>query len=124
MGDIVGATFPVPKHCLEQVFCGRKAVMIRPATLFRDLRRGMKLVFYQSTEEMGCVGEATIMRVIITGDPCTFIEAYGDAVFINPEEQEKAGCQWMALELAEILRYDRPVTPDRPVPARGRYLRE
>jgi hypothetical protein len=124
MGDIVGATFPVPQQCLERLFCGGKAVVIRPATLFKDLRRGMKLVFYQSQDGVGYVGEATIMRVIITGNPGTFIEAYSDAVFINPDEQEKASCQWMALELAEIRRYDRPVTPDRPVPPRGRYLRE
>jgi hypothetical protein len=102
----------------------------------------MKLVFYQSREDTGYVGEATIRRIVINEDPLAFFETFGDAVFLTKEEarayvenQERwQGVRvrkeaprkrpWMALELEGIRKYDTVKKPERFVPVGGKYLRE
>lgn len=141
MSTITGVTFPVPKHLMPRFFAEGKTVFIKPATVFKDLRSGMKLVFYQSREDTGYVGEATIRRIVINEDPLAFFETFGDAVFLTREEvkdyldwQEhwkgprvrKDGGkkkQWMALELEDILEYNTVKKPERFVPVGGKYLR-
>ncbi|MBT0733218.1 DUF365 domain-containing protein [Methanoculleus bourgensis] len=139
MSTITGVTFPVPKHLMPRFFAEGKTVFIKPATVFKELRSGMKLVFYQSHEETGYVGEATIRRIVINEDPLAFFETFGDAVFLTREEarayvenQERwQGVRkeaprkrpWMALELERIRKYDTVKKPERFVPVGGRYLR-
>ena len=102
----------------------------------------MKLVFYQSHEDTGYAGEATIRRIVINDDPLAFFETFGDAVFLTREEAkayvenqtrwqgvrvrkgEARRRPWMALELEDVRRYDKPRKPERFVPVGGRYLRE
>ena len=50
MSTITGVTFPVPKHLMPRFFAEGKTVFIKPATVFKELKPGMKLVFYQSHE--------------------------------------------------------------------------
>jgi len=45
MSEITGVTFPVPKHLMPRFFAEGKTVFIKPATVFKDLRSGMRLVF-------------------------------------------------------------------------------
>jgi len=141
MSTITGVTFPVPKHLMPRFFAEGKTVFIKPATVFKELRSGMKLVFYQSHEDTGYVGEATIKRIVINDNPLAFFETFGDAVFLTREEvkdyldwQEhwkrprvrKDGGkkkQWMALELEDILEYNTVKKPERFVPVGGKYLR-
>ncbi|MDI6720714.1 MAG: DUF365 domain-containing protein, partial [Methanomicrobiales archaeon] len=100
------------------------------------------LVFYQSHEDTGCVGEATIKRIVFSDDPLMFFETFGDAIFLTKEETkayvasqerwqgvrvrkgEGKKRDWMALELEDILEYDTVKKPERFVPVGGRYLRE
>ena len=142
MPNITGVTFPVPKSLMPRFFAEGKTVFIKPATVFKELRSGMKLVFYQSHEDTGYAGEATIRRIVIDDDPFAFFETFGDAVFLTREEarayvegqerwqgvrvrKEKPRKRpWMALELEDIRRYDKPRKPERFVPVGGRYLRE
>ena len=142
MPEITGVTFPVPKHLMPRFFKDKKTVFIKPATVFKELRSGMKLVFYQSHEDTGYVGEATIKRIVINDNPLAFFETFGDAVFLTREEvkeyldwQEhwkgprvrKDGGkkkQWMALELENFRKYDTVKKPERFVPVGGRYLRK
>ena len=142
MPEITGVTFPVPKSLMPRFFAEGKTVFIKPATVFKELRSGMKLVFYQSREETGYVGEATIKRIIISDDPLAFFETFGDAVFLTREEVrayvesqgrwqgvrvrkgEAKKRAWMALELEDIQEYDKPRKPERFVPVGGKYLRE
>ncbi|MDI6867360.1 DUF365 domain-containing protein [Methanoculleus sp.] len=142
MSDVTGVTFPVPKHLMSRFFSGGKTVFIKPATVYRELRSGMKLVFYQSHEDTGYVGEARIRRIVLNDDPFAFFETFGDAVFLTPEETrayvesqerwqggrvrkgEALKRPWMALELQDIRRYDAVKKPERFVPVGGRYLRE
>jgi len=140
--EITGVTFPVPKKYTPRFFKDGKTVFIKPATVFKELKAGMKLVFYQSHEETGYVGEATIKRIVIDDDPLTFFETFGDAVFLTREEARAyvenqkrwQGVRvrkevppkrpWMALELKDIRKYDTVKKPERFVPVGGRYLRE
>ena len=95
---------------------------------------------YQSREDTGYAGEATIKRIVINEDPLAFFETFGDAVFLTKEEakayvanQERwQGVRkeaprkrpWMALELEGIREYDSVKKPERFVPVGGRYLKE
>ena len=142
MSEITGVTFPVPKKYIPRFFKDKKTVFIKPATVFKELRSGMKLVFYQSHEDTGYVGEATIKRIIISEDPFSFFETFGNAVFLTKEEAKayvtsqerwqgvrvrKDGGkkkQWIALELDNIRKYDAVKKPERFVPVGGKYLRE
>ncbi|MDD2472856.1 MULTISPECIES: DUF365 domain-containing protein [unclassified Methanoculleus] len=142
MPEITGVTFPVPKHLMPRFFKDRKTVFIKPATVYKDLRSGMKLVFYQSHEDTGYVGEATIKRIVVNDDPLAFFDTFGDAVFLTKDEtraylQKQERWQgvrvrkgetkkraWMALELEDIREYDTVKKPERFVPVGGRYLRE
>ena len=142
MAEITGVTFPVPKHLMPRFFRDKKTVFIKPATVFKELKPGMKLVFYQSHEDTGYAGEATIRRIVIDENPLAFFETFGDAVFLTREEakayvenQERwQGIRvrkevprkrpWMALELGDIREYDTVKKPERFVPVGGRYLRK
>ena len=140
MPNITGVTFPMPKRLMPRFFAEGKTVFIKPATVFKELRSGMKLVFYQSREDTGYTGEATIRRIIIDDDPLAFFETFGDAVFLTREEVaayvenqkrwqgvrvrkgEGKKRNWMALELEDISRYNTVRKPERFVPVGGRYL--
>ena len=142
MSGIIGVTFPVPKHLMPRFFEDKKTVFIKPATVFRELHGGMKFVFYQSHEDTGYVGEATIKRILIGDDPLAFFETFGDAIFLTKEETRAyAGSQdrwqgvrvrkdgakkkaWIAIELEDIHPYAEVRKPTRFVPVSGRYLRE
>ena len=142
MDTIIGVTFPVPKNYMSRFFEDGKTVFIKPATVFKEIEKGMKLVFYQSHEETGYVGEAKIKSVELRQDPFHFFDIYGDTVFLTREEvrayleeQEKwKGMRvrkgeskkrnWIALELEDIRKYDEIRKPTRFVPVGGQYLRE
>ena len=141
MSKIIGVTFPVPKEYMSRFFEDGKTVFIKPATVFKELKSGMKLVFYQSQQDTGYVGEATIKRIILMEDPLRFFDTYGDAVFLTREEVKKyleeqkkwQGVRvrkgegrkknWIALELEGIRRYDAIRKPERFVPVGGKYIR-
>jgi hypothetical protein len=140
---ITGVTFPVPKAYMHRFLLEGKRVFVKPATLYRQLRSGMRFVFYQSQQDTGFVGEATIKRIVLSDDPFSFYATWGEEVFLTPEElrayqerldrrraaEEPAGetearnRSWMALELEEIRAYGTVVQPDRFVPPGGRYIR-
>ncbi|MCP1663276.1 MAG: DUF365 domain-containing protein [Methanocalculus sp. MSAO_Arc2] len=128
---------------MHRFFSGGKTVFVKPATVFKELRRGMRLVFYQSHEDTGYVGEATIKRILVAADPLTFYDTYGDAVFLTRDEmvaylenQEKWKAtrvrkgnesrkrNWIALELEDIRAYEAVRKPERFVTVGGQYLRD
>jgi len=144
---ITGVTFPIPKQYMHRFFSDGKTVFVKPATVFKELRRGMRLVFYQSHEDTGYVGEATIKRILVAADPLTFYDTYGDAVFLTRDEMiaylenqerwkavrvrdrvkkgnESRKRNWIALELEDIRAYESVRKPERFVPVGGQYLRD
>ncbi len=138
MSDVVGVTYPIPKQFMDRFFKEGKDVFVKPATVWKELKPGMKFVFYQSHEDTGFVGEATIKRVVLSENPMQFFETHGERIFLTKDElkeyiksQERWGRRdskkkklWMAIELEDIKKYDRPIKPKRFVPVGGQYLRE
>ncbi|AAB91313.1 MULTISPECIES: DUF365 domain-containing protein [Archaeoglobus] len=139
MSKIVGVTYPIPKRFMDRFFKKGKDVFVKPATVWKELKPGMKFVFYQSHEDTGFVGEARIKRVVLSENPMQFFETFGDRVFLTKDElkeymksQERWGRRreskkkklWMAIELEDVKKYDKPIKPKRLVPVGGQYLRE
>lgn len=81
MGEIVGVTYPIPKRFMDRFFRDGKDVFVKPATVWKQLKPGMKFVFYQSHEDTGFVGEAKLKRILLQEDPVKFYEVYGDRIF-------------------------------------------
>ncbi len=74
MTEIVGVTYPIPKQFMDRFFRDGKDIFIKPATVWKQLKPGMKFVFYQSHEDTGFVGEAKVKRVMLSEDPMKFYE--------------------------------------------------
>ena len=141
METIIGVTFPVPKEYMSRFFDEGKTVFIKPATVFKEIKSGMKLVFYQSHEDTGYIGEATIESIELSEDPLMFFDTYGDAIFLTrdevkayfdvqkkwkavrvrkgPEKKKK----WIALSLTDIRKYAEIKKQKQFVPVGGKYLR-
>ncbi len=137
MAKIVGVTFPIPKQFIDRFFKEGKDVFIKPATVWKELKPGMKFVFYQSHEDTGFVGEAKIKNIQLINDPMKVFEMYGDRVFLTKEELKayirsqarwkRKGSKskpWMVIELEDIKKYDKPIKPKRFVPVGGQYIKE
>ncbi len=138
MARIVGVSYPIPKQFMDRFFKEGKNVFIKPATVWKELKPGMKFVFYQSREDQGFVGEAKIKKIKLIDDPMKVFEMYGDRVFLTKDElkeyvksqerwgrkTEKKRKKWLVIELEDIRRYDKPIKPKRFVPVGGQYVRE
>ena len=142
MSEIKGVKYPIPKQYMNRFFKEGKDVFVKPATVWKELKQGMKFVFYQSHEDTGFVGEAKIKRVVLMDDPMKLYESYGDRIFLTKEElnefiksQErwKSGWKsrgvekkkkWMAIELEDIKKYRNPIKPKRFISVGGQYLRD
>jgi len=138
MAKIVGVAFPIPKQFMDRFFEEGKDVFIKPATVWKELKPGMKFVFYQSHEDTGFVGEAKIKEIKLIDDPMKVFEMYGNRVFLTKEElkeyvksqerwgrkKEKKKKKWLVIELKNIRKYDKPIEPKRFVPVGGQYLKE
>ena len=142
MEEIIGVTFPILKSYIPRFFKDGRTVFIKPATVFKELKIGMRFVFYQSHEDTGCVGEAVIKQITIVDDPFYFYKIYGDKIFLTKEELKKyiedikkwrenrrrrrvkpRLRKWIAIELESIHKYDYPKKPKRFVPIGGQYLK-
>ena len=139
--SITGVAFPIPKWFIERFFNRRKDVFIKPATIYKELKPGMKFFFYQSREDQGFVGEAKIKDIKLIDDPMKVFEMYGDRVFLTKEELEEyvksqerwksfrsrgrtKKKRWLIIVLEDIRKYDKPIKPNRFVPVGGQYLKE
>ncbi len=137
MAKIVGVAFPIPKRFVDRFFKEGKDVFVKPATCFKELKPGMKFVFYQSREDQGFVGEAKIKEIKLIDDPMKVFEIYGDRVFLTREElreyvksqsrwsrRGEGKKKWLVIELEDIKKYDKPIKPKRFIPVGGQYVKE
>ena len=141
MAKIIGVTFPIPKQYMDRFFKEGKDVFVKPATVWKELKPGMRFVFYQSREDTGFVGEAKIKNIKLIDDPMEVFEMYGDRVFLTKEELKEyvksqgrwkhvksreivKRMRWLVIELEDIRKYDKPIKPKRFVPVGGQYIRE
>jgi hypothetical protein len=141
MTDIKGVTYPIPKKFMDRFMVEGKTVFIRPASCFKNIKPGMKLVFYQSRENTGFIGEGEILEIAFSEDPFTFFEQFPEKVFLNHQElveylenqkqwktirvrkSPPKKKLWMAIELKNIVQYPQIQKPSRFVPVGGQYLR-
>jgi len=143
METVIGVTYPIPKKFVERFFLEGKTVFIKPGRVFKELKPGMKFVFYQSREDTGCVGEAVIKNIIFEKNPLNFLKIYKEAVFLTEEEindyisnqkiwtgrgankkdGEKRKKQWIAIELIDLKKYTQTIKPARFVSVGGRYIK-
>jgi hypothetical protein len=142
MTKIVGVTFPIPKQYINRFFIDGKTIFIKPASCYKELKTGMKFVFYQSHEDTGFVGEGTIVSISFVDEPLALVEQFKDQLFITREEIESyidkqkrwksirlrkkmvKKKNWMAIELKDIKKFKQTEKPDEFVTVGGRYLRE
>lgn len=143
MSEIIGVSFPIPKRYVPRFFVEGKTVFIKPATTFKEVKKGIKFIFYQSHEDTGFVGEAIIKEVTLSEDPVSFYGIYGDKVFLTIAELNKyietirkwkSGSmkknkkpregKWIAIELEHIREYDRTIKPKHFVPVGGLYIKD
>jgi hypothetical protein len=142
MTGIKGVTYPIPKKFMNRFFDGGKTIFIKPATCFKEIKPGMKFVFYQSKEDTGFIGEAEINSITFAEDPLVFMDQYGEKVFLTPKEltdyQEdqkrwkhvrvrKAPPKkrmWMAIELRNIQLYSQIKKGAQFIAVGGQYLRD
>lgn len=137
MAKIVGVTYPIPKQFIDRFFEEGKDVFIKPATVWKKLKPGMKFVFYQSREDTGFVGEAKIKEIKLINNPMKVFELYGDRVFLTREElreyvksqgrwkrKGKTKKKWLVIELEDVRKYDKPIKLKRFVPVGGQYIKE
>jgi hypothetical protein len=141
MPEIIGVTFPIPKPFIQRFFVEGKTVFIKPATIYKELRPGMKFVFYQSREDTGYIGEAIIKKITLAEDPFYLLKIYINDVYLTEKElrdyvklnekwkkrtkkkyETKKG-KWLAIELGSIRRYDTPIKPEHFIPISGKYLK-
>ena len=139
MIEIIGVAFPIPKSYMPRFFEEGKTVFIKPATTFKNIKEGIKFIFYQSHKDIGFVGEAIIKKFTVLEDPFLFFEVYGDSIFLTKEELvayieeskkwsrrrrkgEPRRKRWLAIELISISKYEMPIKPDKSVPLGGQYI--
>lgn len=139
MNEIIGVAFPIQKRYTDRFFVMGKTVFIKPATIFSHLKEGLSFYIYQSREDTGFLGEAKIKKIVFSKDPFTFFQIYGDKIFLtrqelsdyiemgkkwklntkNPKERN-----WIAVELDNIIKYEKIVKTENFVPVSGRYMTE
>ena len=142
MTDIKGVTYPIPKKFMTRFFDDGKTVFIKPATCFKEIKPGMKFVFYQSKENTGFIGEAEIHAISFAEDPLIFMDRYEEKLFLTHQElndyQENQKRwksvrvrkthskkrMWMAIELRNIHSYSHIKKGARFIPVGGQYLRD
>ena len=134
-GNIIGATFPVPKPLLGRILDEGKTVFVKPSTL--RLKPGMKIIFYASREEQGWHGEAEVESVEHFTSVEEIIRKYREELFLTPEELRKYERDrakwhsrgrrprpWMVVKLKNIRKFPKIVKPKMFIAVSGRYVRE
>lgn len=130
---IFGAIFPVPYRFLDRFFKEGKDVFVKYPTLYKQLERGMKILFYSSHEVKAIVGEGTIDN-FLTLSPKDILTRYKDRLFLSEKEFKeyakeggslrRSSKKFLVCELIAIKQYSTPVKPKRFVTVAGEYLTE
>ena len=130
---IIGAIFPVPFRFLDRFFKEGKDVFVKYPTLYKQLERGMKLLFYSSHKVKAIVGEGTIDN-FLSLSPNEILTKYKDRLFLSEKEfkeyakeggsLKRTSKKFLVFELKAIKQYNTPVKPKRFITVAGEYLTE
>lgn len=128
---IVGAIFPVPFQFLDRFFEEGKDVFVKYPTLFKQFKRGMKLLFYSSRKINAIVGEGTIDNFLILS-PSEILKRYKNRLFLTEKEFKeyskeggflrRKSKKFLVVELKAIKQFNTPVKPKKFVTVAGEYL--
>ena len=86
MSEIIGVTFPIPKKFINRFFEQGKTVFIKPATIYKEIEKGQKFIFYQSQQDVGYIGEALIKKIELHDNPLIFFDIFDDKIFLKKIE--------------------------------------
>lgn len=143
MSGIIGVSFPIFKRNIDRFFKDEKTVFIKPATIYKELKKGQKFIFYQSRENTGYAGEAKIKSITFCDNPLDFFEIFGDKIFLTKNEvseylqesnkkwkslrnrpsEKRKSRPWMAIELESIVKYPKIKKIDKFVTVCGKYIK-
>ena len=129
--EIAGVTFAVPYQFMKRFFDEGKTVFIKNSK-FKQIRPGMKLVFYASVEVKSFVGDGIIEKVEFL-TPNEVVNKYKKELFLTKEEcfqyanqisghKKYKVSKFLTLTLKNITRYSKPVKPQRFISVGGRYM--
>jgi len=73
---VVGAIFPLSSHLVDRIFKEGRNVFLKPPTVYKDLGKGSKILFYASGEIREIIGEGTAEKVELL-KPAEAVKKYG-----------------------------------------------
>ena len=126
---VVGAVFPLPSHLVDRIFKDGRNVFLKPPTVYKDLKKGSKILFYASGEIREIIGEGTAESVELL-KPEEAIKKYGKKLFLDPNEineylrGKRRASKVLVIVLKDLKRYRRGYKPKRFITVAGKKLTE
>ena len=126
---VIGAVFPLPSHLVDRIFKDKRNVFLKPPTVYKDLKKGSKILFYASGEIREIIGEGTAEKVELL-KPEEAVRKYGKKLFLNPEEVSeylkgrRRASKVLVIVLRDLKRYRRGYKPKRFITVAGKRLTE
>ncbi len=126
---MIGAVFPIPSHLVGRIFEDGRNVFLKPPTVYKDLKRGSKILFYASGDIREIVGEGTAEKVELL-KPEEAVKRYGGKLFLDPNEVseylkgKKRASKVLVIVLKDLKRYKRGYKPKRFITVAGKRLTE
>lgn len=126
---VIGAIFPLPSHLVDRIFKEERNVFLKPPTVYKDLRKGSKILFYASGEIREIIGEGTTEKVELL-KPEEAVKKYGKKLFLDPDEVseylrgKKRASKVLVIVLRGLRRYRKGYKPRRFITVTGKRLME
>ncbi len=126
---VIGAIFPLPSHLVDRIFKEGRNVFLKPPTVYKDLKKGSKILFYASGEIREVIGEGTAESVELI-KPEEAIKKYGKRLFLDPDEineylrGKRKASKVLVVVLKNLKRYKRGYKPRRFITVAGKRLTE
>ena len=126
---VIGAIFPLPSHLVDRIFKEGRNVFLKPPTVYKDLKKGSKILFYASGEIREIIGEGTAEKVELL-KPEEAVKKYGKKLFLDPNEVteylkgKKRASKVLVIVLRDLRRYRRGYKPKRFITVAGKRLTE
>jgi len=134
MDIYVGVIYPVPSNLVYRFFDQGKNVFVKyqPKVRYHYLKSGSKVLFYASRNIRKIVGEGIVQSVEFL-KPKGILEKYRENLFLTAEELEEyrhhrsvrpATKKLLVVVLQNLMKYSKPVEPEKPITMTGRRVTE
>jgi hypothetical protein len=126
----IGIIHPISARYFDRLLNGRRVFFRFGARTYPAMKKGNRVVFYESGGARQLIGEGMIESIaqLSVGEATV---RYGGNLFLDPEEIRKYANRWgrtrqsdivVALVLRNIRRYRNPLKLERPIPPSGKSL--